>query len=1037
MLNFIYGTAQIVPRKQYHLVAFVRLQGQPNFNVTLSDFEKFMNDPEESFSFKYFLKTSSYGKLDYQFVSVKRADSDTVPYYYDIMPEGYYAALSPSNPNGYVNQQEGYDRAHRLTDRYIKFLNDNLAPDVMLDGDNDGFVDFLSFSLPTQLSSNTLFRYGGNWAGGIPHDNRNSLRIKGLGVSRFCVATPDSWLGEHAAGIFKHEVGHNLGNPDFYDSNHDPLHRHRYRNLVGNPALNFNIMSGVSQTYGAYPMWAHLGFLNNDDVKILNQNGTYRLNSLFSSTPDNVAFRINSPNSKTEYFILEYRSANKHAEWWHNDEGLLISLVNPQVGGNARGTSSRAYELYYLRDNEGNALFNNYISLDQKSMPKLALSTGQKAGFSLNNIRVEAGQLVFDLVFEDDPFISVVEYPDVLSRNAQTINWIVETNPSNAYKWNATSNVSWLTLTKDYENGILNIQSTQNNIFSQRNAIITLTADGAENKKAYLIQRGTSSASAFWMPEAENNTVFIEGEENSHNIRVLGDLRGNWSGGNSDITPGPWKRRVLHNSVNPIYAHRNNTDSHRTVKINFNLTDGTQKSFDVTQRPAINPEPVYSTTNGFLPTVDDGKWYFVRTERAKCTQSNFLRPVRSGSKFIVGTGELANNDSLLWTIESNGINRVILRNKAMGYIDLNNLENTNVTFSSVKLSNNLTLRENISTNFYSDYIGYSFQGNSNNVLGLHVATNNRIITNYFRIDDNCTFFFNEPNAFFYKRFGGNVLKALRGYDEFTVSNDINQLKQNIQAIDDNQNSEVFNAHVSSILTTISAINNTLIDKVTSLPGTGVEKWFNVSRYLYNVWGQTTLNEELFHYLNFSDRNAVLEHAALNNGDDRFAFKFEKQASGFYHIVNKANLNLKISVATGSIRILSYSPVNFEIRPIYTFRGLKFVFINSANQQYLKYNLNRRELSFVNSYSLNNLVSNRSYLFNLESIGTISSTKQTTMHDQISSFKPYVQNRTVKYPLDDIAIDVYNLKGARMLNDNLPNGIYIVKVNNRGYKVAVY
>ena len=76
--------AQVPTQKKYHLGAFVRFQGQRNFDVSLSQFQKMMNDTAvESFSFKSFLKASSFGRLDYEFVSVKRADSDTIPYYYE------------------------------------------------------------------------------------------------------------------------------------------------------------------------------------------------------------------------------------------------------------------------------------------------------------------------------------------------------------------------------------------------------------------------------------------------------------------------------------------------------------------------------------------------------------------------------------------------------------------------------------------------------------------------------------------------------------------------------------------------------------------------------------------------------------------------------------------------------------------------------------------------------------------------------------------------------------------------------------------
>lgn len=1026
-------------KKQYHLGAFVRLQGHPNFDVSLSEFDKMMNDPDvHSFSFKSFLKSSSFGKLDYEFVYVKRTNSDTIPYYYDTMPQGYYAAFSSSNPNGFTTDTEKNERVWKLTERYIKFLNDNLSADVKLDGDGDGKVDIISYIAPTLSSPFEIESYSGNWAGGIPHNNRSSLRIKGLGIDKFSVTIADAWKNVQANGIFKHEVGHNLKTWDVYDNNNNSEQRFRYRNLFGDPVNAWNMMTGASNTYGAYIIWSRLGFLSNDDVKVLHKNGTYRLNSLFSSTPENVAFRINSPNSATEYFMLEYRSRHKTFEWWHNDEGLVVSLVNSCVRGNARGNNNpRPFELFYLRDSENNVLFKN-ISLNQQSNPKLALSDGIKAGFSLNNIRIENGQLVFDLVFDDEPYINAVEYPELVTKDAQTIEWQIETNSSNATLWDAVSNVSWLTLTKDYANGILRLQTTQNYIFSQRNATITLSAPGAVTKKAYLVQRGTSSASAFWMPEVdEKNTVFITGEENSHNIRVIGDLDGSWWGGDSNITNGRGERQVLHNSINSVYAYRNSTTTNRSATISFRLKDSNQKSFTVTQRPATIAVPTYTTNNGTLPDVDDGKWYYIRTERATCTFSNFLRPIKNSDKWIIGTGLMAYNDSLLWTIERNGAGAVILRNKAMGYIDLNNLAGSNISFSKNKLSNSLILKKNVSSSYFYGVAGYAFEGNASTVKGLHVLTNGNVVNDYFNIDDNCTFFFEQPNAYFLKYQGNMMLNALKGYESFTESHEIENLRLRVQEIDDSQLNEIFVANAIVVMDAINIVYNTLLLKLTSTPDKKVENWFVLKRHLSGTWG-LTLNEQTDQYLFIPNQYNYLEQEPLKVSDNRFSFKFERQTNGKFHLINKSLPTLKLSSVGSNIRTLSYSPISFDIRPVITFRGLKFALINDLTKHYIKYNENQRVLSLAGQPGLSSLVKTKSYLFDIQPLSVISSVVNLSDNGSLNStyLKPYVKNGKVIYPIADVVVDVYNLHGIKVKNDNLANGIYVVRVLGMGFKVIV-
>lgn len=1031
--------SQVVVQKKYHLGAFVRLQGHTNFDVSLSGFDKMMNDPDEhSFSFKSFLKASSFGKLDYEFVYVKRANSDTIPYYYDTMPQGYYAAYSSSNPNGFTTDAEKNERIWKLTERYIKFLNDNLPADVKLDGDGDAKVDIISYIAPTLSSPFKIESYGGNWAGGIPHNNSSILKINGLGIDKFSVTNADAWKNVQANGIFKHEVGHNLRTWDVYDNNNNSEQRFRYRNLFGDPVNAWNMMTGASNTYGAYIIWSRLGFLSNDDVKVLHKNGTYRLNSLFSATPENVAFRINSPKSSTEYFVLEYRSRHKTFEWWHNDEGLVVSLVNPCARGNARGDNNpRPFELFYLRDNENNILFKN-ISLNQQSTPRLALSDGTKAGFSLNNIRIENNQLVFDLVFDDEPYVNAVEYPELVSKDAQTIEWKIETNSSNSNLWEAVSNVSWLTLTKDYVNGILRLQTTQNYVFSQRNATITLTAPGAVTKKAYLVQRGTSSASAFWMPEVdENNAVTIPGEENSHNIRVIGDLDGSWWGGDSYITNGRGERQVLHNSVNSVYAYRNSTTANRSATISFRLKDGNQKGFTVTQSPATIPVPTYTSNNGTLPAVDDGKWYFIRTERATCTLSNFLRPIKNADKWIIGTGFMAYNDSLLWTIESNGAGSVILRNKALGYIDLNNLAGTNITFSANKLSNSLLLKKNVSRSYFYGVAGYAFEGNTSTVKGLHVLTNGTIVNNYFKIDDNCTFFFELPNAFFLKYQGNMMLNAMKGYESFVEVHEIENLRQRVSEIDDSQSTALFNANAMSLVDAINIVYKTIFTKLSSTPDKKVENWFVLKRHISGTWGQT-LNEQTNQYLFIPDQYNYLEQEPYIASDNRFSFKFERQADGKFYVINKSLPTLKLSAVGSNVRTLGYSPISFDMRPVITFKGLKFALINIATNQYLKYNENQRVIVLANQPGLDALVDTKSYLFDIQPLSVISSVDMVyDANLDAKNSQPYAINGRIIYSDDASKVEVYNLHGVKLKNENLTKGVYVVRVNNRGYKVVVY
>lgn len=86
-------------------------------------------------------------------------------------------------------------------------MNDNLPADVKLDGDGDGKVDIISYIAPTLSSPFKIESYGGNWAGGIPHNNSSILKINGLGIDKFSVTIADAWKNVQANGILNMKWG--------------------------------------------------------------------------------------------------------------------------------------------------------------------------------------------------------------------------------------------------------------------------------------------------------------------------------------------------------------------------------------------------------------------------------------------------------------------------------------------------------------------------------------------------------------------------------------------------------------------------------------------------------------------------------------------------------------------------------------------------------------------------------------------------------------------------------------------------------------
>ena len=111
------------------------------------------------------------------------------------------------------------------------------------------------------------------------------------------------FLPTRGVGVLCHEMFHTLGAPDLYHYNTD------FRNFraVG----YWDVMDrskNPSESMGAYMKFMYGGWIN--DIPEITAPGTYTLHPLGSSSQNN-CYKIASPNSGDEYFVLEYRKKNR------------------------------------------------------------------------------------------------------------------------------------------------------------------------------------------------------------------------------------------------------------------------------------------------------------------------------------------------------------------------------------------------------------------------------------------------------------------------------------------------------------------------------------------------------------------------------------------------------------------------------------------------------------------------------------------------------------------------------------------------------
>ena len=155
---------------------------------------------------------------------------------------------------------------------------------------------------------------------------------------------------------------------------------------------------------GAYMKWKYANGNWINSIPTISEPGVYTLNPLASST--NNAYRINSPNSTTQFYVVEYRRKTGAYEGNIPQSGLLVYRINLTAGnGNAYGPPD---ELYIYRPGgttttDGSINSAAYstswgrASITDETSPSGFLSNGSLGGLEITNITATGETISFTL----------------------------------------------------------------------------------------------------------------------------------------------------------------------------------------------------------------------------------------------------------------------------------------------------------------------------------------------------------------------------------------------------------------------------------------------------------------------------------------------------------------------------------------------------------------------------------------------------------------------------------------------------------------
>lgn len=324
-----------------NLVVFIKFADDPDFGSPITVYDEMFNCPDAN-SMKRYFNEASYDLLDLDSTFYPPPDGNTIVCYTDIYTRNYYKVYSPSNPKGYANDSERTFREHNLLLRAVNYIEPMVPTDLVIDGDDDGYVD------------NTCFIIQGSpegWADLLwPHRwvlyTVNAL-IHGKRVWDFNFQLESSALSS-GASVLSHEMFHSLSAPDLY----------RYVDTTINPVGIWDLMASNSNPPQHMSVWMKYRYGQwIDSVPDITASGTYSLQPVATSSTNNI-YRIPSwqPN---EYYVLEYRRPSDNYDHTLPGPGLLVYRLDTREEGNAQGPPD---ELYIYRPYANNTTTNGALN---------------------------------------------------------------------------------------------------------------------------------------------------------------------------------------------------------------------------------------------------------------------------------------------------------------------------------------------------------------------------------------------------------------------------------------------------------------------------------------------------------------------------------------------------------------------------------------------------------------------------------------------------------------------------------------------------
>ncbi len=400
-----------------NLVVYIRFSDQQEFTRDTMEYFNIFNNTEPGYNsmLNYFEKVS-YGTISIPSWFYPQPPGHKVISYQDIFPRSYFMPYDPvTNPNGYQQGQSG-DREHALLKRAVEFIEDEVPETLVIDKNNDGYVDNMVFIIKGSTTAWATLLWPHRW-----RLTGEDVFINGKRVWDYNLQI-ENHLSGSGTGVLCHEMFHSLSAPDLYHYGSAPYVSVGPWDLMDN---NKN----PPQSMGAYMKYRYGGWI--ESIPEITECGTYTINPL--SEAENNCFKIASPNSNSEYFVVEYRVKEGTFEGGIPGSGLLVYRIDDEEHGNAQGPPD---EVYLYRPNgtlissgvliEAHfAADNDRTEINDNTNPFPFLQYGGDGGLSIANVGWVGETITFDVYFEMEP-VAAFSVSEMLITEGCAIDFVDE-----------------------------------------------------------------------------------------------------------------------------------------------------------------------------------------------------------------------------------------------------------------------------------------------------------------------------------------------------------------------------------------------------------------------------------------------------------------------------------------------------------------------------------------------------------------------------------------------------------------------------------